>query len=180
LSGAHGENRDDGGGSGIGGGGGGSSNGSNSTNNAARNSNGSMLKPGDQKVSPVPDIIVQNRDRAEDEFIIIACDGIWDVQTNQECVQMVADMFREGEQDLGLVCEEILDLCLIKGSKDNMTAAVIKFPKQVVGQGGGVMARRERRGAADDEGGDHAENVHFRRVYNPYIPKETNYDDEES
>jgi len=135
LSGAQGENRD--------------GRGSSSRSAAAKN-NSSMLKPGDQKVSPVPDIIVQNRDRAEDEFIIIACDGIWDVQTNQECVKMVADMFSEGEDDLGLICEEVLDLCLIKGSKDNMTAAVIKFPRQVVGKGGGVMARRERRGAVDD------------------------------
>mmetsp|Transcript_9130 Transcript_9130/g.15518 ORF Transcript_9130/g.15518 Transcript_9130/m.15518 type:complete len:693 (+) Transcript_9130:114-2192(+) len=135
LSGAQGENRDGRG---------------SSSSAAAKNNGSSMLKPGDQKVSPVPDIIVQNRDRAEDEFIIIACDGIWDVQTNQECVKMVADMFSEGEDDLGLICEEVLDLCLIKGSKDNMTAAVIKFPRQVVGKGGGVMARRERRGAVDD------------------------------
>ena len=66
-----------------------------------------MRKPGDQKVSPVPDIIVQNRDEKEDEFIVIACDGIWDVQTNQECVQMVAEIFAEGESDIGLVCEEV-------------------------------------------------------------------------
>lgn len=64
-------------------------------------------KPSDQKVSPVPDIIVQNRNDMEDEFIVIACDGIWDVQTNQECVQMVADIFSEGEPDIGLVCEEV-------------------------------------------------------------------------
>jgi serine/threonine protein phosphatase PrpC len=64
-------------------------------------------KPSEQKVSPVPDIIVQNRDATEDEFIVIACDGIWDVQTNQECVQMVADIFSEGESDIGLVCEEV-------------------------------------------------------------------------
>jgi serine/threonine protein phosphatase PrpC len=121
----------------------------------SRTNSSSMLKPSDQKVSPIPDIIVQNRDRSEDEFIIIACDGIWDVQTNQECVNMVADIFNEGEDNLGLVCEEILDLCLIKGSKDNMTAAVIKFPKQVVGKGGGggVMARRERRGVSEEEDG---------------------------
>eukprot|EP00986_Skeletonema_menzelii_P021370 scaffold34312_cov154-Skeletonema_menzelii.AAC.1 len=140
LSGAEGENNHRNGGN---------NNNNNNNNSNAMGGNRSMLKPGDQKVSPVPDIIIQNRDREEDEFIIIACDGIWDVQTNQECVKMVADIFSEGEQDLGLVCEEVLDLCLIKGSKDNMTCVVIKFPKQVVGQGGGVMARRERRGLDD-------------------------------
>ena len=137
-----------------------------------------MFKPSEQKVSPVPDIIVQNRDPKEDEFIIIACDGIWDVQTNQECVRMVADIFAEGEDDVGLVCEEVLDQCLNKGSKDNMTAAVVKFPKQVVGSGGGVTARRERRGAAANnaEGGANGgegegeQQGHLRRVYNPYVP----------
>mmetsp|Transcript_2778 Transcript_2778/g.4234 ORF Transcript_2778/g.4234 Transcript_2778/m.4234 type:complete len:702 (+) Transcript_2778:151-2256(+) len=135
-----------------------SSNSSNTNNNTTNGNNTTgnkpMLKPSDQKVSPVPDIIVQNRDRHQDEFIIIACDGIWDVQTNQECVNMVADIFSEGESNLGLVCEEILDLCLIKGSKDNMTAVVIKFSKEVVGVGGGgVLARREWRGL-EEEGGE--------------------------
>ncbi|KAL3823632.1 hypothetical protein ACHAXA_005613 [Cyclostephanos tholiformis] len=131
-----------------------------------------MLRPSEQKVSPVPDIIIQNRDPDEDEFIVIACDGIWDVQTNQECVKMVADIFAEGERDLGLVCEE--------GSKDNMTAAVIKFPKQTIGKGGGVLARRESRcgvgGAPTRSGGGRNNNneeqgeVQLRRISNPYIP----------
>ena len=70
-------------------------------------SSDSMLKVDDQKVSPVPDIVVQNRNRDLDEFIIIACDGIWDVQSNYEGVKMVADIFAEGETNLGLVCEEV-------------------------------------------------------------------------
>ncbi|KAL7549283.1 hypothetical protein ACHAWF_012558, partial [Thalassiosira exigua] len=138
-----------------------------------------MLRPSEQKVSPIPDVIVQNRDPDEDEFVVVACDGIWDVQTNQECVREVAEIFGEGEDDVGLVCEEILDQCLIKGSKDNMTAAVIKLPKQSVGTGGGVTARRERRGANDDakdgkggkkDGGDGRPQGQLRRVGNPYVP----------
>ncbi|KAL3807557.1 hypothetical protein ACHAXA_001141 [Cyclostephanos tholiformis] len=130
-----------------------------------------MLRPSEQKVSPVPDIIIQNRDPDEDEFIVIACDGIWDVQTNQECVKMVADIFAEGERDLGLVCEE--------GSKDNMTGTVIKIPKQTIGKGGGVLQRRESRcgaGGAPTRSGDGRDNnneeqgqVQLRWVSNPYI-----------
>lgn len=108
-----------------------------------------MVLPEDQKVSPVPDIIVQSRNREEDEFVILACDGIWDVQSNNECVAMVADIFREGETDLGLLCEEVLDMCLLRGSKDNMTALVIKMPANPVGEeAGGVMERRRLREAA--------------------------------
>ena len=40
---------------------------------------------------------------------------------------------------------QVVDLCLSLGSKDNMTALVVKFPAQKVGKGGGVKARREGR-----------------------------------
>lgn len=35
------------------------------------------------------------------------------------------------------------------GSKDNMTALVVKFPAQKVGSGGGVLARRQLRDVAN-------------------------------
>ena len=47
-----------------------------------------------------------------------------------------------------------------------MTAAVIKFPKQTIGKGGGVTARRELRESAN---GDHQQQP-TRRVYNPHAP----------
>jgi serine/threonine protein phosphatase PrpC len=71
-----------------------------------------IMGPGDQKVSSVPDLIVQNRNPEHDEFIIVACDGIWDVVSNPECVNMVAEMFQEGESNLGTVAEEV---SLVKG-----------------------------------------------------------------
>lgn len=74
------------------------------TNNLNQNTD---ILPDDQKVSPIPDIIVQKRDNDLDEFIVIACDGIFDVQTNNECISLTAEIFEEGENDLGLVCEEV-------------------------------------------------------------------------
>jgi serine/threonine protein phosphatase PrpC len=67
----------------------------------------SVVSPEDQKVTPMPDLVVQSRNKEHDEFIILACDGIFDVQTNHECVALAADIFRQGESDLGLVCEEV-------------------------------------------------------------------------
>eukprot|EP00552_Chaetoceros_brevis_P000196 CAMPEP_0197739798 /NCGR_PEP_ID=MMETSP1435-20131217/21327_1 /TAXON_ID=426625 /ORGANISM="Chaetoceros brevis, Strain CCMP164" /LENGTH=70 /DNA_ID=CAMNT_0043329263 /DNA_START=48 /DNA_END=260 /DNA_ORIENTATION=- len=61
---------------------------------------------------------------------------------------MTADIMKAGEKDLGLVCEEILDCCLEKGSKDNMTALIVKMPAQKIGQGGGVAERRRLRAQA--------------------------------
>ncbi|GKY93280.1 hypothetical protein MPSEU_000295500 [Mayamaea pseudoterrestris] len=112
-----------------------------------------LMRPGDQKVSPVPDITIHARNQQLDEFIIIACDGIWDVQTNYEAIQTVSSIFSEGETDLGLVCEEVLDECLARGSKDNMTSLIIKFDAQTIGVGGGVTARRQLRdGTASEKG----------------------------
>jgi serine/threonine protein phosphatase PrpC len=76
------------------------------------NSNGGekshpTMEPGDQKVSPIPENTYHLRDAIHDEFIIIACDGIWDVQSNAEAVKTVAELFREGESNLGLICEEV-------------------------------------------------------------------------
>jgi hypothetical protein len=66
-----------------------------------------LMTPGDQKVSPVPDIILQNRNHEQDEFLVLACDGIWDVRSNQECVTELALLFQEGETNVGLICEEV-------------------------------------------------------------------------
>jgi len=159
--------------------------GSNSASKDDKQNNSGTVEPDDQKVSPVPDVIIQNRSADKDEFIIVACDGIWDVQTNHEAVKSVAEMFEEGETDLGLICEEVskrilslLVLCFIDlfflrvvvtqpllslqfsnqklcdnglsmGSKDNMTAIVVKFEGQQVGTGGGIRARRQLRQSAD-------------------------------
>jgi hypothetical protein len=40
---------------------------------------------------------------------------------------------------------KMVDMCLKKGSRDNMTVLIVKFPSQVIGKGGGVMKRRKRR-----------------------------------
>ena len=77
------------------------------SNSMAENSSNRFAYVDEQKVTPIPDIVVQNRNENTDEFIILACDGIWDVQTNHECVQMVAHIFEEGESDIGLACEEV-------------------------------------------------------------------------
>jgi serine/threonine protein phosphatase PrpC len=97
-----------------------------------------------QMVSSVPEISVLER-QLHDKFIVIACDGIWDVLSNENCAKLVSTIFYEGERSVSLVCEEVLDQCYAKGSLDNMTAVLIKFSSQDVGLGGGVMRRRQQR-----------------------------------
>lgn len=81
-----------------------------------------------QKVIFDPDILVYPRDELNDEFIVLACDGVWDVATNGQCSDMIQTILNEGETDISLVCEEVLDMCLEKNSRDNMTMVLICFP----------------------------------------------------
>jgi len=85
------------------------------------------LKAEAQKVSPCPDIKIQARSLKDDRFLILACDGIWDVMSNQEVVTFVSTEAEKGWVDVKLIAEALLDKCLAKGSKDNMSVIIIFF-----------------------------------------------------
>jgi len=78
-----------------------------------------------QKVNASPEIIVCPRKYGKDEFMVIGCDGIWDVVENDKCVELVQKILNTGETDMGAICEKMLDACLEKESKDNMTICIV-------------------------------------------------------
>ncbi len=104
-----------------------------------------FVHPEDQMVCCIPEITTIQREMAQDKYIVLACDGIWDVLSNEQCEQLISTVFKEGERDLGLVCEELLDQCFAKGSLDNLTATILMFPANEIGVGGGVWKRRKQR-----------------------------------
>ncbi|KAL9190481.1 hypothetical protein ACHAXT_007692 [Thalassiosira profunda] len=86
-------------------------------------------EPRDHRVTVHPDILVHPRDPSKDEFVVLACDGIWDRLSNRDCASLVRSLVHEeGETDVGLVCEEIIDTALERDSRDNMTCCVVLFP----------------------------------------------------
>jgi len=90
------------------------------------------LQPDKQIISPFPEIfsIALTKD---DEFIILACDGIWDVMSNQQAVDFVRERLEDPtkRENLQLICEEMFDFCLAKDTNppalgtDNMTAVIV-------------------------------------------------------
>ncbi|KTG43059.1 hypothetical protein cypCar_00015172 [Cyprinus carpio] len=82
--------------------------------------------PTEQLVSPEPEVYAIERSEAEDEFIVLACDGIWDVMANEELCDFVRSRL-EVTDDLERVCNEIVDTCLYKGSRDNMSVVLVCF-----------------------------------------------------
>jgi len=102
--------------------------------------------PEARKVTVVPEILFHMR-APEDKILCLSCDGIWDVVSNEECNEEITQMVREGERDVKLLCEELLDVCLEKSSKDNMTTVIVAMDKlwEEVGEGEGVTGRVRKR-----------------------------------
>ncbi len=61
-----------------------------------------------------PDITVHDR-VPEDDVLILACDGLWDVFTSQEVVGACRDLYASGESNMMLLAEELIDMALAKG-----------------------------------------------------------------
>ncbi|KAH6968413.1 phosphatase 2C-like domain-containing protein [Fusarium avenaceum] len=89
------------------------------------------LSPENQIVTAYPDV-EQHDLTDEDEFLVLACDGIWDCQSSQAVVEFV----RRGiaaKQELDKICENMMDNCLASNSEtggvgcDNMTMLIIGF-----------------------------------------------------
>ncbi|PLW38230.1 hypothetical protein PCASD_19198 [Puccinia coronata f. sp. avenae] len=87
------------------------------------------LSPEAQVVTANPDILV-HQITAEDEFLILACDGIWDVYSNQQVVDRVRRLLGE-RKTLEQVAEQMIDYCLAPDCEwggvgcDNMTFMVV-------------------------------------------------------
>ncbi|XP_063840100.1 protein phosphatase 1B-like isoform X4 [Scylla paramamosain] len=82
--------------------------------------------PCEQLVSPEPEIYVERR-QDDDEFLVLACDGIWDVMTNEDLCAFVRSRLLISD-DLEAITNHVVDTCLHKGSRDNMSLVLITLP----------------------------------------------------
>ncbi|KAI7824287.1 phosphatase 2C-like domain-containing protein [Kickxella alabastrina] len=96
---------------------------------ASHRANNSSLPAEKQVVTAHPDVI-KHTITADDEFIVVACDGIWDCMTNQQVAQFVHAKVVEGKK-LDQICEDMMDRCLASESElggvgcDNMTVVIV-------------------------------------------------------
>lgn len=73
--------------------------------------------PCEQLVSPEPEIFMHTRDDAEDEFLVLACDGIWDVMSNEDLCQYIHSRLLVTD-NLQEVTSQVIDACLYKVGRD--------------------------------------------------------------
>lgn len=82
------------------------------------------LAPGDQKVSCAPEFY--GAELRAGDLLILACDGVFDVMSNEGLCRAVAAAL-DGGADVGDVCARVLGACLRDlHSKDNMTLLVVQ------------------------------------------------------
>ncbi|XP_065176967.1 probable protein phosphatase 2C T23F11.1 [Sycon ciliatum] len=86
------------------------------------------LAPDAQIVIAMPDIVTDEITE-DDEFLVLACDGIWDVLSNQEVVDFVRDRISAKRMPVD-ICEELMTHCLAPDCRiggagcDNMTVII--------------------------------------------------------
>jgi len=73
-------------------------------------------------VSAVPEIHVYDLHPTEDRFLILACDGIWDVLGDEEAVQVVSE-----HRAADLAARALIRRSFEVGSDDNLTALVVAW-----------------------------------------------------
>ncbi|KAM6432736.1 protein phosphatase 1G [Rhynochetos jubatus] len=128
------------------------------------------LPPEEQMISALPDIKVLTINDDHD-FMVIACDGIWNVMSSQEVVDFIQGKITQEDENgvprpLSSIVEELLDQCLAPDTSgdgtgcDNMTCIIISFkprsarppaggkrrPEPPAGENGAEDAKKARLG----------------------------------
>lgn len=88
------------------------------------------LPASEQMIVALPDVTELTLE-PQDEFIVIACDGIWNSLSSQEVVDFVKENMQH--KKLSVICEELFEKCLAPDTHgdgtgcDNMTCIIVKL-----------------------------------------------------
>ena len=78
------------------------------------------------------DVTVHTRNPNGDLYLVLACDGIWDVMSNDEVMEVIQTQVKikqeySPESILPDVADVLLQECLGKESRDNLSAIVVSL-----------------------------------------------------
>ena len=67
------------------------------------------LPPEEQMITAFPEVTIENI-TSDINFIVLACDGIWDCLTNQECCDFISERLKKDPKiKLSKIIEEMFD-----------------------------------------------------------------------
>ena len=104
------------------------------------------LSPDEQAIICTPEIITHVRNPTEDLYLVLACDGVWDVMTNEEVGDFVhsaigriyAEKKQSGLDPANAISEtlptagdELIYECLQRGSRDNMSVLIVSLTTEL-------------------------------------------------
>ena len=76
-----------------------------------------------------PEVVVRDRDFEKDEYLVLACDGVWDAMSNEEVARMIvermATKMETNSETLTEVADDIAKQCLKSG--DNISLLVLSL-----------------------------------------------------
>ena len=64
-------------------------------------------------MSPEPEFYIKPRDEKADQFLVLACDGVWDVMSNEDICNFITHRMKVHD-NLETICNEVIDTCLYK------------------------------------------------------------------
>jgi serine/threonine protein phosphatase PrpC len=114
----------------------------------------SQLPAEQQQVSPEPEFVVHERSATKDQFLVLACDGIWDVMENEQVGEYIQAKVAAGVADMGELADMLIRECLRLGSRDNMSVVLVQLPgapkptAEAIAQHKAASAKRQQDEAA--------------------------------
>eukprot|EP00549_Striatella_unipunctata_P000403 CAMPEP_0118721890 /NCGR_PEP_ID=MMETSP0800-20121206/31038_1 /TAXON_ID=210618 ORGANISM="Striatella unipunctata, Strain CCMP2910" /NCGR_SAMPLE_ID=MMETSP0800 /ASSEMBLY_ACC=CAM_ASM_000638 /LENGTH=932 /DNA_ID=CAMNT_0006629933 /DNA_START=273 /DNA_END=3071 /DNA_ORIENTATION=+ len=72
-------------------------------------------------------VVKLGQDGADKEFLILACDGLWDVMDPDDAVRVTRSLLFEKKGSAKKAAERLAELAIHLGSSDNVTVIVIRF-----------------------------------------------------
>lgn len=75
-------------------------------------------------ISYIPDIF-KIKINNNNNYLIMASDGLWDVCDNQEIINIINNSYVKNDQQISIICKKLLQVSRSKGSTDNITILFI-------------------------------------------------------
>ena len=117
-----------------------------------------------QAVTCVPEITFHRRSPGDD-LLVLACDGVWDVLSNEELISFVRDHLLKGNCHITMeeAAEAVVDLSLRQGSTDNISAIVAHLNPAMRESSNTVSIDKSREEESLRSSHSHEEDVGFPR-----------------
>eukprot|EP00658_Telonema_sp_P-2_P039482 TRINITY_DN28243_c0_g1_i1.p1 TRINITY_DN28243_c0_g1~~TRINITY_DN28243_c0_g1_i1.p1 ORF type:complete len:249 (-),score=44.82 TRINITY_DN28243_c0_g1_i1:532-1278(-) len=84
-------------------------------------------------VSPEAEVTVVDR-QTTDDFVVLACDGIWDVMSSEMVGEFLSTNLETTTPEH--CCEQLIQECLARGSRDNMSVLLVLLASKYGAQSG--------------------------------------------